>query len=135
MNGNYRIRVCRPAFNAAKRLFPKLSDWMELRSQVLKLRYWPKGDTGQRILDIDWEWVKAIRTLEIGELRIDRIGDVENIRVLFFHGDEMVKDPLPVLWVIHVMQKKRMDFTENNLRTFKARRQLILEFYYKPRLK
>jgi hypothetical protein len=135
LTGDYWIRVCRPAFSAAERLFPKLSDWMELRSQVLKLRYWPKGDTGQKLVDLDWEWVKALGGLRIGELRVNEIGGLDNIRVIFFQGDARAGDPLPILWVIHVMQKKRMDFTENNLRTFKARRQLVLEFYYKSRSK
>ena len=73
--------------------------------------------------------------MNVGELRIDdTIGGCDNLRIIFFRGDPKVKEPLPMIWILHVLQKKRNDFTTHNLTTFKARRTLVLERYYKYRL-
>jgi hypothetical protein len=87
-------------------------------------------DSG-KLLDVDWSWIKALRSLDIGELRIeDNIGGCDNLRIIFFVGDRKVHQPLPIIWVLHVMQKKRMEFTANDLAVFKARRALVVSWFY-----
>ena len=103
----------------------------------MKLRYWPEvhptSDSGE-VLDVRWERVKALKRLKINELHIgDTIGGRDNLRIIFYAHDAVFgDDPLRVLWVLLVMQKKRMDFTPANLKTFRARCQLILTRYYGP---
>jgi phage-related protein len=127
----YRVRVCRPAFYAAHRMFKTVQDWMELRANALKLRWWPRGRTKDKVIDLDWDWIRALPGLNVGELRIDdRIGGFDNIRVIFFKA-ESVKEHPPTIWVLHVMQKKRQEFTQNDIRIFKARRMLVMEFFYR----
>lgn len=134
LTGKYRVRVCKPALDSARRLFPRLGDYMELRAHAIKLRYWPDGKAGTKVIDLDWDWVRACDGQGIGELRIDdTIGGQDNLRVIFFKADEKVRDPLPVIWILHVMQKKRQDFSANEIRIFKARRNLIVEHFYKNR--
>src|SRR3972149_8135251 len=102
--GRYWIRVCKPAFPAARRLLRSQGDWMELREHALKLRYWPDGKVASRVIDLDWDWVRACEGLRIGELRIDDvIGGQDNLRIIFFKGDDKVRDPLPIIWILHVM--------------------------------
>jgi hypothetical protein len=108
---------------------------MELRGHALKLRYWPlkhPTDASGKLLDLNWDWIKALKGTDIGELRIDdTIGGFNNLRVIFFVGDRKVAIPLPVIWVLHVMQKKRMAFTTNELAIFKARRLQVIQWFYK----
>ena len=66
---------------------------------------------------------------KVGELRIhDTIGGCDNLRIIFFCPD--VPSPLPTLWILAVLQKKRDDFTKNQLRVFSARRTLVLVRFY-----
>ena len=138
LTGNFRVRAVRPALAAARRLFPRTGDRADMRSQALKLRYWPAKNptTGAgQLLDLNWDWIKALKGLNVGELRIDdKIGGFDNLRVIFFVGDRKVHQPLPIIWVLHVMQKKRMEFTAADLATFKARRLLVMEWFYKGRI-
>ena len=68
----------------------------------------------------------------VGELRIDDvIGGHNNLRVIFFvPGVKRRGDPLPAIWILAAMQKKRQDFSAANLQTFKLRRQLVLLRFY-----
>lgn len=126
LTGTHRVRAIRPAFEDASGLLKKTREKCELRRHSLKLRYWP--DT----VDLSWSWIKSLDGMKVGELRIDdTIGGNDNLRIIFFVGDSSVKDPLPLIWVIRVMQKKRMDFSKNDLRIFKARRLLVIERFYK----
>jgi phage-related protein len=128
----YRVRVCRPAFCAAHRMFNSVQDWMELRANALKLRWWPRGRMKNKVIDLDWDWIRALPDLNVGELRVDdRIGGFDNIRVIFFKADIVDKDHPPTIWVLHVMQKKRQEFTQNDIRVFKARRMLVMEYSYR----
>ncbi|HEY7335265.1 MAG TPA: hypothetical protein VH639_10295 [Bryobacteraceae bacterium] len=103
---------------------------MEIRRQALKLRYWPGGDGGQ-VVDLDWSWIRTLPGLRVGELRIhDTIAGNDNLRIIFFVGDESEKDPLPLIWVLRVMQKRKNDFTANEVNIFKARRRLVMERFY-----
>lgn len=130
LTGTYRVIALRAARTAVQRLLPKASDCMELRSQVLKLRYWPEknptDDSGQ-LLDLHWGWVKSLRGSQIGELRIrDTIGGRDNLRVIFAVLEKADADPMPMIWVLHVMQKKRMQFSAADLEVFRARKQMAL---------
>lgn len=138
LTGSYRVRAIRPALDEVSKLCRKIKDRMEIRHETLKLRYWPAkhpSDEGGKILDLDWSWIVALRPLRIGELRLDdTIGGNDNLRVIFFQGDESVRDPLPMIWVLRVMQKKRDDFSSHDLSIFKARRTLVIERFYKNRV-
>ncbi|HOD83043.1 MAG: hypothetical protein BWX88_02119 [Planctomycetes bacterium ADurb.Bin126] len=137
LTGNFRVRAVRASFSAVRRLFPKAADRAEIRRQALKLRFWPEKKPAMesgRLLDLDWDWIRALKGLDIGELRIaDEIGGLDNIRVVFFVGNKKVRQPLPIIWVLHVMQRKRMEFTAADLATFKARRLLVIEWFYRLR--
>lgn len=135
LTGTHRVRVFRPAFGDAHRWFPKASDRAELRSHSLKLRYWPEknklSDDGQ-LCDLDWCWVQACKGLDIGELRIDdTIGGHDNIRILFYRGDPGIKKPLPIIWILYVLQKKNNAFTKQQIEVMKSRRILVIERFYK----
>ncbi|MFN0056551.1 MAG: hypothetical protein ACKV0T_30765 [Planctomycetales bacterium] len=112
---------------------------IELRRHVLKLRFWPsktpQTDETGRIIDLNWCRVKALQGLHIGELRIDDvIAGQDNLRVIFFVGDSDVCEPLPMIWVLNVFQKKRQDFSSNQLKIFKAQREIVLERFYRNRV-
>jgi hypothetical protein len=137
LTGTYRVRAIRPAFDDVHRLCRRVRDKMEIRKHSLKLRFWPNvqsEDEAGKLLDLDWSWVKSLPGLKIGELRIDDvIGGNDNLRIIFFQGPTSVKEPLPMLWVLRVMQKTRMDFSKHDLTVFRARRLLVLErFYHNP---
>lgn len=134
LTGSYRVRAIRPAFDDTNRLFRKARDNAILRRHALKLRYWPENhpeDQSGKLIDLDWEWVRSLPGLKVGELRIDdEIGGHDNLRIIFFVGDAAIREPLPMIWVLRVMQKKRNDFTKNDLATFRARRLLVIERFY-----
>jgi hypothetical protein len=134
LTGNYFVTRTRAALSAARRLIPKTSDCMELRDHVLKLRYWPTGgaagDAGQ-LVDLNWSWVKSLPGSHIGELRVDdAIAGCDNLRVIFFVAGKRPQDPMPRIWIFHVMQKKQMDFSPHMLTLFKARKDLVIEDFY-----
>lgn len=133
LDGDYRVRLFRPALEEAKRLIGPRKDMMELRSHALKLRFWPRNpNPAEPILDLDWDWIRALKGLDIGELRIDdTIGGHDNLRIIFFKGDPKICAPLPLIWVIAVRQKKRMEWTTHALSTFRGRRLLVCERFYK----
>jgi hypothetical protein len=67
--GNYRVRVLNSALEEARALCPRARDRMEVRRHALKLRYWPErhpADDAGKILDLDWEWVRALPRLHVG---------------------------------------------------------------------
>ena len=130
LTGTFRVIALRAARTAVQRLLPKASDCMELRSQVLKLRYWPEKnptDDSGRLLDLNWSWVKSLKGSQIGELRIDdAIGGRDNLRVIFVVLEKADADSMPVICILHVMQKKRMEFSAADLDVFRGRRQIAL---------
>jgi len=132
--GNYRVRALGSALTEVRRLCDRMSENIEIRRHALKLRYWPERNPATEegmLLDLDWSWVKSLPNLRIGELRIgDTIAGQDNLRIIFFVGDPKVCDPLPMIWVLRVMQKRRQDFSKNDLRVFRARRTLVLERFY-----
>lgn len=92
---------------------------------------------GSRCLDLSYESIKALRDRAPGlfELRLDdSIGGLENIRVIFFVPPTdwvpCAPLPLPALWLIEPMVKKRNDFTIHDLNRFRAGRSLVRERFY-----
>lgn len=137
LTGRFRVRVFRPAWHEARKWCPRSRDTVELRSHALKLRFWPspkpEEQTGQ-VLDLNWEWIRSLKGLGIGELRIDdTIGGCDNLRILFYRGDPDIGVPLPVIWVIGVFQKKRDDFTKAQIAVMRARRLIVIERFYTDR--
>jgi len=133
LTGSYLVRAVRPAFHDAHKWLPRSRDRAELRRHALKLRFWPEkhpeDDVGM-LLDLDWSWIKAMKGSRVGELRIhDKIGDCDNLRVIFFDSQDGDKS-MPKIWVLAVLQKKRDDFTTAQIKTFRARRTLVLERFY-----
>lgn len=135
LTGSYRIRVVRPVLKEATRLCPSVGDYFDLRAQALKLRYWPVHQVihpGGYVLDLNWEWIKALPGMNVGELRIeDMIGGHDNLRVVFYVGDSAIKRPLPMIWILAVLQKKRQGFTNANIENFRGRRALVEERFYR----
>jgi len=133
LTGNYHVRAIRPAFQDAHRVLPSMRDRAILRRHSLELRFWPEKHPASEsgtVLDLDWSWIQACKPLKIGELRVhERIGDCNNIRVIFF--DPGIREPHPIPWVLAVMQEKSNNFSKANVSTFKLRRQLVLERFYK----
>jgi hypothetical protein len=137
LTGKYRVRVIRPALKEATRLCPQARHYFDLRAQALKLRYWPEHQVeypNGNVLDLDWEWIRAMPGTGVGELRIDDpIANLENLRVIFYLGDQRVKAPLPMIWILSLLQQKRQDFTTHSIEIFRARRTLVIERFYKRR--
>jgi hypothetical protein len=137
LTGKYRVRVFRPAWSDVNKWFTRTRDKIELRSQALKLRFWPDppaADEAGRFLDIDWDWIKALSGHSVGELRInDEIGGHKNLRLIFFKGPVVDDKQMPIIWVLAVLPKKRMDWTTANIQTFRARKILVFERYYRNR--
>ena len=135
MTGNYYVRAVRPAFHDAKYWLPHMRDRALLRRHALKLRFW--GASGL-VEDLDWDWIKALRTERIGELRIgDALGGCDNLRVITWHPQILARpswapthEPVPHIWVIGVLQKKRDEFTKANCKTFLLRRRTVIDRFY-----
>jgi hypothetical protein len=139
ITGTHFVRVLRSGLQKARHLWPKIGDRMEVRRQALKLRFW--GDRHDEeeefcLIDMSYEKVKGVRgDKNIYELRLqDKIGGVENIRIIFFvppddwvPQDEM---PLPVIWLLEPVAKKREGWTANDLSRFAACRAIIKERFY-----
>ncbi len=136
LTGSYFVRALRPAFQDAKKWLPAVKDRAILRRHALKLRFWPQPqpkDEGGNVLDLDWCWIRALAGKRVGELRIhDRIGNCDNLRVIFFDPRRDAQ-PMPTIWVIAVLQKKRNDFTRAQIANFNARRLLVVERFYNDR--
>jgi hypothetical protein len=134
LTGTHFVRAGRWAFQEAHKWLPRARDRAELRRHALKLRFWPTGDPGDdsgTLIDLDWSWIRSLPGLRIGELRIhDTIGGCDNLRVIFF-APRIATEPLPMLWVLSVFQKRRDDFTRAQLANFKVRRRLVLERFYR----
>lgn len=134
LTGNYFVRKTASAEASVQRLFSRTCDVMEVRRHALKLRYWPTPYTVEssgQVVDLDWSMIRALPHLDIGELRVhDIIGGMDNLRIIFFVGPPSPKLPMTCIWVLHVFQKKRDDFTATQLTAFKLQRHFVLNRFY-----
>ena len=134
LTGRYHVRICRSAFMDGHKICPRSRERAELRRHALKLRFWPNPKpeelTGM-VMDLDWSYIRALSGEKIGELRIhDRIGDNDNLRIIFYVGKPLAEGQMPIIWILAAMQKKRDDFTMANIETFRARKVLIQRRFY-----
>jgi hypothetical protein len=115
-------------------MFDHVGDLMEVRRHAMKLRFWPDAAPGAQqgqVMDLDWCWVQGLPWNDIGELRIsDVIAGNDNLRIIFHRGGDKLVDPLPVIWILRVFQKKAMHFTSNDLKIFSERRRHIRRRFY-----
>lgn len=126
LTGTYRVRVYRPVFSEAKKMFPRVSDFMEIKRHALKLRFWPRAgpqNTHGQVLDLDWSWVEGISSRDIGELRIhDVIANQNDLRIIScVPGIVCNGSGLPTIWILRVFQKKADGFSTRDLEIFKQR--------------
>lgn len=132
--GSYYVYPTATAITRAwKMCAGKMREYQILRRHGLKLAYWPSGsDQGAAGADIDWDWIKSLERKRVGELRIDeQINSHENVRIIFFKANEMIAgDPLRRIWLLTTFPKKRQDFTDKKIRTFRAMRDLIVQRHY-----
>jgi hypothetical protein len=134
LTGNYLVKRLGSANDDVERLFSRTRDWIEIRRQALKLRYLPAqaaADPSGQLIDIDWSYIKSLPNMGIGELRIhDTIGGHDNLRIIFFVGPPSERFEKTCIWVLSVFQKKRDNFTSAQIRTFRARRDIVLARFY-----
>ena len=134
LTGNYYVKPTPAAVKDAHGLFARYGDYQEARRHALKLAFWPSGEPGDggQIMDLDWEWIKAMRGLKVGELRIsDVIGGHNNLRVIFHVTDvRLANEPMPRIWILSVLQKKAMAFTSRDIKTFRGRLKILKQRYY-----
>src|SRR5262249_43301740 len=134
LTGTHWVRALASALATAKRLWPHASDYFEVYYQTLKLRFWGER-AGEMVVDIDYESIKAMSGSGVYELRLDdEIGGHRNLRVIFFEPPKSwepnFETPLPVLWVLDVVPKKRDDWTTNQIDTFWAKRAIVQDRFY-----
>ena len=100
-----------------KTYFPKYGNYQEARKHALKLAFWPGVDDPAQglVVDLDWDWIRALRSQNVAELRIrDNIGGNRNLRVIFWlPGAPLSGDPVDSkgnqmkrIWTIAVVNKK-----------------------------
>ena len=103
MTGNFRVRALMPAIQEVSRICDRVSENIEIRRHALKLRYWPENhpeDESGIVIDLDWSWIRSMPGMKVGELRIqDTIAGCDNLRIIFYVGDQNVRKPLPMIWV------------------------------------
>ena len=136
LEGTNLVRALRSALQKAKKIWPKVGDRMEVRRQSLKLRFWDqRHESEPGLLDLTYESIKAMSGLGVYELRLDDdIGGISNIRVLFFDPPRGWKcrfeTPLPVVWVLEAVAKKRDGWTKFDIDRFRAARAIVKERFY-----
>jgi hypothetical protein len=132
--GDYYVKPTSSGIRDAATLFPKYGDYQELRRHGLKLAYWPgeKVFDNDVVMDLDWEWIRALRDERIGELRItNQIGGHRNLRIIFWVAETVLAgDPLPRIWTLSVVSKKANDWTTPELRSFRGRRMIVWKRNY-----
>lgn len=131
MFGRFIVTPTRPALIKAGKLFNKVADFFELKAQVEKLAFWPESQEGEKVVDLDWSWVRGAGK-GIGELRIrDHIGGRRNLRVIFYVADNVLQDdPARRIWILTVMDKKRDKFSSKDIELFVSRKKLLLSRDY-----
>jgi hypothetical protein len=136
LTGTHLVRVLRSGLQGARHFWPRVGDRMEVRRNALKLRFWGQRHGQGRLLDLTYESIKAMAGSGVYELRIDDvIGGHRNIRVVFFDPPGIWEaqkwiPPLPLVWVLEALPKKRHDWTSFDIDRFGAKQATIKERFY-----
>jgi hypothetical protein len=138
VTGTHLVRALRSALQSAKYYWPKVGDRMEVRRSALKLMFWGmrnETEANEMVMDVSYESIKALQGSGVYELRLeDEIGGHRNIRVIFFVPPEkwkpITKMPLPTLWILEAVPKKRNDWTTNDINRFRAKRAIVKERFF-----
>jgi hypothetical protein len=132
--GNYFVVPTATAITRGWKLCDnRMREYQKLRRHGLKLAFWPTvGGTGDFGADLDWDWIKSLEGKRIGELRVDEdINGQDNVRIIFFKSNITLDgDPFMRIWLLTTFQKKRQDFTNKEIRAFRAMRDLIVMRHY-----
>jgi hypothetical protein len=134
--GHYHVTPTHTAMKEAYDLFRNYGDYQEARKHALKLAFWPieHAEHSGKVIDLDWDEIIAMPAPRASELRIDDvIGGHDNLRIIFYAFDKKIVlpgDVMPRLFTIGVMQKKTKRFSNNDVRTFRARVTIIRRRYY-----
>lgn len=134
LTGTHLVRVLRSGLQSARHFWPKDGDRMEVRRNALKLRYWGSR-VEQGVMDLSYERIRAMAGSGVYELKLDdEIGGQRNLRVLFFEAPDAWKTnrpyPMPVLWVLEALPKRRQDWTAYDINRFWAKRGIVKERFY-----
>lgn len=134
LTGTHHVRALKSALHKSKKHWPAVGDRMEVRRQTLKLRYWGNRHADS-ILDLSFESIKSLPSMGVYELRLDdEIGGLRNLRVVFFEPPDQWRQiqptPLPNLWVLEAIPKKRNEWTQFDIARFKALRAVVKERFY-----
>jgi hypothetical protein len=138
--GRFHVTPTSTAMKEAHDLFPRYGDYQEARKHALKLAFWPAdvAEHSGKVIDLDWEEIIAMPSPRAYELRIDDvIGGHDNLRIIFYAFEKSIVlegDTLPRLYTIGVMQKKTRRFSNNDLRTFRAKVTIIRRRFYSEHL-
>jgi len=133
--GDYWVTPTATALTRAWKLVRgSVRDYQVIRRHALKLAHWPGGNDrdARQSTDLDWDWVRGLENEHIGEVRIDEIvAGHDNLRLIFYKADSrLANDPIMRIWILTVFQKKRQGFTANQLRAWRAMRQVIVHREY-----
>lgn len=94
----WRLRICRPAFQDFQRLLPRYHVRSELNRQLHKLRWWNPDEL--LVIDLKWNRIGQDALAEL-LIQLDD-GVADTVRVLFF---EHSPDPsVPTLWIHGAMR-------------------------------
>jgi hypothetical protein len=139
LTGTHLVRALRSALQGGKMYWPKCRDRMEVRRDALKLRFWglrsETDEQGRMVMDVSYESIKSLQGMGIYELRLDDgIGGVQNGRIVFFVPPEKWKPiratPLPTIWILEALPKKRNEWTGHDLDRFRAKRAIVKERFF-----
>lgn len=94
----WRLRICRPAFQDFQRLLTRYHVRSELNRQLHKLRWWNPDEP--MVIDLQWNRLEPSGLAQLF-VQLDD-GVVGTVRVLFFeHSPE---PSVPTLWILGAMR-------------------------------
>ncbi|MCZ2343234.1 MAG: hypothetical protein LC104_15795 [Bacteroidales bacterium] len=120
-------------------MWPATRDRMEVRRHALKLRFWGHRHASvignETVVDLNYDPIHAMKGSGVHELRLeDEIGGHRNIRILFLvppaDWRQREATPLPVLWVLEAIHKKRDTWTKFDIDRFWGIRAIVRERFY-----
>ena len=136
LTGTHFVRALRSGMQSAKAFWPRTSERMEVRRHALKLRFWgERHDRSSTVLDLSYEAIKSMSGSGVYEMRVDdEIGGRRNIRIVFLDPPknwvQVIETPLPMIWIMEALPKKRDDWTKYDINRFWAKRAIIHERFY-----